>query len=164
MASSSQICRRHPHTPDRCRRRSCHLSRRYLPRIRVATGVLPRCGSGFHGTEKNQSNVGSPKRKRTNFRWPSMGINYSANRPDPDDPGGLGAEESGVERTGPTQGFLVAIQKGGRWAEVGRYYDSTNDPVTVCVRSEIQCRRSVACQAATGLLQRRSVGAIMSVR
>jgi hypothetical protein len=52
-----------------------------------------------------------------------MGINYPANRPDPDGPGGLGAEESGTERTGPTQDFLFAIQKGGRWAEVGPYYD-----------------------------------------
>ena len=53
-----------------------------------------------------------------------------ANRPDPDDPGGLGAEESGAERTGSTQDCLVAIQQGGRWAEVGQYYDSANDPVT----------------------------------
>jgi hypothetical protein len=70
------------------------------------------------------------KRKRTNSRWSSMGINYSANRPGPDDPGGLGAEESGVERTGPTQNLLLAIQQGGRLAEVGRYYDCANDPVT----------------------------------
>ena len=45
-------------------------------------------------------------------------------RPDPDDPGGLGAEESGIERTGPTQCLLFAIQQGGRLAEVGRHYDS----------------------------------------
>src|ERR1700716_292920 len=51
----------------------------------------------------------TPKRKRTNSRWPKMGINYPANRPDPDCPGGLGAEESGAERTGPTQYPLVAI-------------------------------------------------------
>jgi hypothetical protein len=44
-----------------------------------------------------------PKRKRTNSRWPQVGIIYPANRPDPDGPGGLGAEESGTERTGPTQ-------------------------------------------------------------
>jgi len=37
-----------------------------------------------------------------------------ANRPDPDDPGGLGAEESGAERTGPTQAILLATQKGDR--------------------------------------------------
>jgi len=48
------------------------------------------------------------KRKRTNFRWPSIGINSPANRPDPDGPGGLGAEESGTERTGPTQDFVIA--------------------------------------------------------
>ena len=58
------------------------------------------------------------------------GITFPANRPDPDDPGGLGAEESETERTGPTQDLFVAIHDGGRWAEVGRYYDSANDPVT----------------------------------
>ena len=88
-----------------------------------------------------------------------MGINYSANRPDPDDPGGLGAEESGTERTGPTQDFLFAIQKGGRWAEVGRYYDSTNDPVTVCARSVAD--DPLRAKPPQALLQRRSVGAIM---
>ena len=59
-----------------------------------------------------------------------MGINYPANRPDPDDPGGLGAEESGAERTGPTQEYVLASQRGGRLAEIGPYYDSANDPVT----------------------------------
>jgi hypothetical protein len=58
------------------------------------------------------------------------GITSLANRPDPDDPGGLGAEESETERTGPTQGLFVAIHDGGHWAEVGQYYDSANDPVT----------------------------------
>src|ERR1700761_8677062 len=85
-----------------------------------------------------------PKRKRTNFRWPSMGINYPANRPDPDDPGGLGAEESGAERTGPTQEYLLATQRGGRLAEVGRYYDSANDPVTACFRSNCRFQRHFA--------------------
>ena len=51
-------------------------------------------------------------------------------RPGPDDPGGLGAEESETERTGPTQCILVAIQRGRRLAEKGPYYDSANDPVT----------------------------------
>jgi hypothetical protein len=48
---------------------------------------------------------------------------FFCDRPDPDDPGGLGAEESGIERTGPTQMILVAIQRGTHWAEVGRHYD-----------------------------------------
>ena len=63
-----------------------------------------------------------------------------ANRPDPDGPGGLGAEESGAERTGSTQAYLLAIQHGGRWAEVGRYYDSANDPVTAYFRPDTQPR------------------------
>ena len=91
-----------------------------------------------------------------------MGINYPANRPDPDCPGGLGAEESGAERTGPTQDLFVATRKGGRLAEVGRYYDSANVPVTTFlgarepqVAGEFDHR---------GLLQPRPVGAIMSDR
>src|SRR2546429_1032901 len=35
-----------------------------------------------------------PKRKRTNFRWPSVGINSPANRPDPDGPGGRSEEHT----------------------------------------------------------------------
>jgi hypothetical protein len=93
----------------------------------------------------------------------------SANRPDPDDPGGLGAEESGAERTGSTQEHLLAIQLGGRWAEVGQYYDSANDPVTAYFRRHGPGPRRAfgwanLALADTGLLQRRAVGAIMSVR
>ena len=108
-----------------------------------------------------------PKRKRTNFRWPSMGINYPVNRPDPDDPGGLGAEESGTERTGPTHTPLFAIQMGGRWAEIGQHYDSANDPVTAYFWSgQGAVGQSAACEiwppAPPRLLQPRTVGAIMS--
>ena len=94
--------------------------------------MLPPCANAPRDTKRAPVECLEPKRKRTNSRWSSMGINYSANRPDPDGPGGLGAEESGTERTGSTQDFLVAIQQGGRWAEVGQYYDSANDPVTPC--------------------------------
>ena len=91
-----------------------------------------------------------------------------ANRPDPDDPGGLGAEESGAERTGSTQEYLVAIQQGGRWAEVGQYYDSANDPVTARFWPETPIPAGLTCANSasvdTDLLQRRPVGAIMSVR
>ncbi len=98
-------------------------------------------------------NDGTPKRKRTNFRWPSMGINYPANRPDPDGPGGLGAEESGTERTGPTQDLFVATRKGGRLAEVGRYYDSSNVPVTSisgdqAIRSRVNSIAGASCSRA----------------
>src|SRR5665213_2861894 len=117
-------------------------------------------------TSPRKSNI--PKRKRTNSRWSSMGINYPANRPDPDDPGGLGAEESGAERTGPTQDYVVATQRGGRLAEVGRYYDSANDPVTACFRSDRRFhrpfRRAPFCVGPKGTpLRRRAVGATMPV-
>jgi hypothetical protein len=56
---------------------------------------------------------------------------FLLHRPGPDDPGGLGAEESETERTGPTQCILIAIQRGRRLAEKGLYCDSANDPVTV---------------------------------
>jgi hypothetical protein len=74
--------------------------------------------------------TGIPKKKKDQLSLAQYWDNYPANRPDPDCPGGLGAEESGAERTGPTQDLFVAIHKGGRWAEVGQYYDSANDPVT----------------------------------
>src|SRR5437588_9326324 len=65
---------------------------------------------------------------------PKWGLN-SCDRPEPDDPGGLGAEESGTERTGPTHDLLFAIQRGSRWAEVWRHYDSANDRVTPCFQA-----------------------------
>src|ERR1700694_2002092 len=82
-----------------------------------------------------------------------MGISSPANRPDPDGPGGLGAEESGTERTGPTQDFVVARQRGGRWAEVGQQYDSANDPVTRYFRIS---RVGTIGRACGGILQRAS--------
>jgi hypothetical protein len=90
------------------------------------------------------------------------GDKLSANRPDPDDPGGLGAEESGAERTGPTQDSLFATQKGGRWAEVGQYYDSANDPVTRWFKLKMDADDPSRAKPARALLQRKSVGAIMS--
>src|SRR4051812_13584721 len=84
------------------------------------------CGAaGFRirAEEARLEMTAPPKRKRTNSRWPSDGDYSPCDRPDPDDPGGLGAEESGTERTGPTQWFLLAIQLGGRLSEVGPYYD-----------------------------------------
>jgi len=98
---------------------------------KIIAGKFPE----FRAAAPRNDDVGQRKmcgnKKRTNSRWSRAGINYPANRPDPDDPGGLGAEESGVERTGPTRAVLVATQKGVRWAEVGRHYDSTNDAVTL---------------------------------
>src|SRR5271157_5973404 len=43
----------------------------------------------------------------------------SCDRPDPDDPGGLGAEESGTERTGPTHNVLSQSSRAGGWRKWG---------------------------------------------
>jgi hypothetical protein len=60
------------------------------------------------------------------------------------------------------------MQDGGRLAEVGRYYDSANDPVTPYF-SGLDGVRTVPLPANSGsfakaLLQPRAVGAIMSLR
>jgi len=91
-----------------------------------------------------------------------MGINSPANRPDPDDPGGLGAEESGTERTGPTQWLLFAIQVGARLSEIGRYYDSANDPVTADFAGEFMHLRHGPLAAARS--RRNHVGRGMILR
>jgi hypothetical protein len=102
------------------------------------------------------------KKKKDQLSLAQYGDKLSANRPDPDDPGGLGAEESGAERTGPTQDSLFATQKGGRWAEVGQYYDSSNDPVTRWFKLKMDADDPSRAKPARALLQRKSVGAIMS--
>jgi hypothetical protein len=40
-------------------------------------------------------------------------------RPDPDGPGGLGAEESGTERTGSTQNHISQMATAGGWRKWG---------------------------------------------
>jgi hypothetical protein len=106
-----------------------------------------------------------PKKKKDQLSLAQYGgITFPANRPDPDDPGGLGAEESETERTGPTQGVVVAIHEGGHWAEVGQYYDSANDPVTAWFWPERgRDDPSQAESGALALLRPRAVGAIMSL-
>ena len=110
------------------------------------------------GPERNAACAVAQKEK-DQLALAQYGDNLSCDRPDPNDPGGLGAEESGTERTGPTQTFLFAMQDGGRWAEVGRYYDSANDPVTAGIGRFAAFR---AVQAAKEPLRTASVSAIMS--
>jgi hypothetical protein len=64
--------------------------------------------------KKKKPKKKKPKKKKDQLSLAQYKGIHLANRPDPDDPGGLGAEESGIERTGPTRCLLVAIQKGGR--------------------------------------------------
>jgi Protein of unknown function (DUF2794) len=105
-----------------------------------------------------------PQKKKDQLSLVQCGVSLAANRPDPDDPGGLGAEESGAERTGPTQVFVVAIQRGGGLAEIGPYYDSANDLVTGVFRlasERVILDSPCANLVATALLQPPAVGAIM---
>ena len=98
------------------------------------SGVLPEeiwkgaTGEGILMTRSVASRRGRAdsrlKKKKDQLALAQYGNNLFCDRPDPCDPGGLGAEESGIERTGPTQCLLFAIQQGGRLAEVGRHYDS----------------------------------------
>src|SRR5262249_47552312 len=57
----------------------------------------------------------------------SRGIN-PCDRPDPDGPGGLGAEESGTERTGSTQNHLSQMGAAGGWRKWGSNMMHFNDP------------------------------------
>jgi hypothetical protein len=64
--------------------------------------------------------------------------------------------------------LFVAIQKGGRWAEIGPYYDFPNDPVTLHFLPGRDHGQSVTCEfgrvPATALLQPSAVGAIIPAR
>src|SRR6185437_10170172 len=127
--------------------RRCHLRDARADRGASSKGrkepfrVVRRCNSRF-------SQYTEIQKKKDQLSLAQYGDKLTANRPGPDDPGGLGAEESGAERTGPTQDCLVATQRGGRLAEVGRYYDSANDPVTACFRSNRRFQRHfVACDS-----------------
>jgi len=91
--------------------------------------------------ENHSQPVLPAQKEKDQLALAQYGDKLLCDRPDPDDPGGLGAEESGIERTGPTQWILLAIQRGSRLAEVGRYYDSANDPVTACFPPDMLTRR-----------------------
>src|SRR3954447_9844476 len=73
----------------------------------------------------NAKSVEAEEHPDPNKKGPTrVGPPCRANRPDPDGPGGLGAEESGTERTGSTHTGLFAMQGGSRLAEKRRHYDS----------------------------------------
>ena len=93
------------------------------------------CAGALAGAQSG--NDGPEKQKGPTFVGPVFGDHVPpAYRPDPDGPGGLGAEESGTERTGPTQCPLFAVPRGGRLSEIRPYYDSNNDPVTADFNGE----------------------------
>jgi hypothetical protein len=67
------------------------------------------------------------QKKKDQLALAQYGDNLFCYRPDPDDPGGLGAEESGVERTGPTQVFLSQFSR----AVGGRKWGGIMIPLTI---------------------------------
>jgi hypothetical protein len=80
----------------------------------IFTGVfvlqgLSAARKGCLGSDPNTSDMRrEPQKKKDQLSLAQYWGMLLANRPDPDNPGGLGAEESGAERTGPTQDLFVA--------------------------------------------------------
>src|SRR5262249_17101682 len=103
--------------------------------VRCWAPPIPRCRTefpkelGFACTDRGRRFpvFVSAARPRTNGQTKkgqlALAPGFCCDRPDPDDPGGLGLQESEAEGTGPTQCFLLSIQAGRRLAEVGRYYE-----------------------------------------
>ena len=88
------------------------LQIRVISRFRVRAGACERAALGADPLTRPGMTVSgslvspahtTPKKKKDQLSLAQCGVSFAANRPDPDDPGGLGAEESGAERTGPTQ-------------------------------------------------------------
>src|SRR3982074_2266084 len=113
-----------------------HLRTRAFARTRNPEVIGTRFGVRANARPAMTAPKKNPKQKKDQLSLAQYGDKLPANRPDPDDPGGLGAEESGTERTGPTQCPLLAVQLGGRLSEIGPYYDSANDPVTAIFAGE----------------------------
>src|SRR5947199_8906071 len=84
-----------------------HLSLSFRPRFDADPDfdpmILPEDASGFRvrATTRVPEQRHRPKKKDQL----SLAL-LTCDRPDPDDPGGLGAEESGTDRTGPTHDKL----------------------------------------------------------
>jgi hypothetical protein len=66
-------------------------------------------GSSRLGALRETSACSTAQKEKDQLALAQYGDKLLCDRPDPDDPGGLGAEESGIERTGPTQWILFAI-------------------------------------------------------
>jgi hypothetical protein len=86
----------------------------------------------------------TPKRKRTNFRWPQWWWRFTPLRtgPIPTTPGGWGLRNPGPKGPGQRSALLFASPHGVGLAEVGRYCDPANDPVTWLRRRRRTCRRA----------------------
>src|SRR5690349_10159924 len=68
-----------------------------------------------------------PKKKKDQLSLAQSRGLAPCDRPDPDGPGGLGAEESGTERTGSTQNHLSQVGTAGGWRKWGRSEEHTSE-------------------------------------
>jgi hypothetical protein len=111
----------------------------------------------------------TPKKKKDQLALAQDGDKlFLRTGPIPTTPGGWGLRNPGLKGPGQRSDSLVAIQKGGRWAEIGPYYDFPNDLVTLHFLPGRGHGQSVTCEfgraAATALLQPSAVGAIIPAR
>jgi hypothetical protein len=76
------------------------------------------------GDENQQPKTNLPINKKDQLSLAqSVGINSLRTGPIPTTPGGWGLRNPELKGPGHSQYLLVAVHKGGRWAEIGRYYD-----------------------------------------
>jgi len=103
----------------------------------------------------------TPKKKKDQLALAQDGDKlFLRTGPIPTTPGGWGLRNPGLKGPGQRSDSLVAIQKGGRWAEIGPYYDFPNDLVTLHFLPGRDHGRSVTCEFGA----RRRHGALAAVR
>ena len=81
-------------------------------------------------TSRKADCADTPKNKKDQLSLAQGGEIWLRTGPILTTPGGWGLRNPESKGPGQRRDYLVAIQQGGRLAEVGRYYDSANDPVT----------------------------------
>jgi hypothetical protein len=109
-------------SPGRCSARHSRrcTSRRFIPGHDWTGHSGHRCGETSVALLRGwRPHPNAQKRKGPTLVGPVSGIKPLCDRPDPDGPGGLGAEESGTERTGSTQNHLSQLGTAGGWRKWG---------------------------------------------
>jgi hypothetical protein len=139
--------------------------------VELGTDCFSVSALGAAGVARIERRGVSPaKKKRTNSRWPSMGIN-SALGPIPTTPGGWGLRNP--ESKGPSQrsGFFSQFSRAFGGRKWGGIMIPANDHVTAALSLQMVSgcfgnfnRKLSRRSRQRYLLRRRSVGAIMSGR